>query len=120
MRPLRVSRSSSLTPWGFPPGTPAGPPDAISWHGLLHFIAGAVAFLSLIVACFVFARRFAALGQPGWAAYSTATGVVFFAAVFGIASGSGQAGINVAFAVAAVLGWAWVSAVMARLRKGVA
>lgn len=105
---------------GFPPGTPAGPSDAISWHGLLHFITAAVAFLALIAACFVFARRFAALGKPGWAAYSTATGVVFLAAFFGIAWGSGQAGINVAFAVAVVLGWAWLAAVMARLRKEVA
>lgn len=102
---------------GFPPGTPAGTPDAMSWHGLLHFITGSVAFLSLIAACFVFARRFAALGQRGWAAYSVATGVLFFAAFFGIATGSGGAAINVAFALAVVLGWAWISAVMARLRK---
>jgi hypothetical protein len=105
---------------GFPPGTPVGAPDAISWHGLLHFITGAVAFLSLIAACLVFARRFAAFRQPGWAAYSAATGAVFFAAFFGIASGSGLTGTNVAFAIAVVLGWAWISAVMWRLRKEVA
>jgi Protein of unknown function (DUF998) len=100
---------------GFPPGTPAGTTNAISWHALLHFISGGVGFLGLIAACFVFARRFAALGQRGWTAYSAMTGVVFLAAFFGIASGSKQAAINLAFAVAVVLGWAWVSAMAVRL-----
>ena len=104
---------------GFPPGTPA---DAatISWKGLLHFITGGVGFLGLIAACLVFARRFAALGQRGWAVYSAATGVLFFAAFVGIASGSKGAGISVAFAVATMLGWAWVSALAGRLMAGLA
>jgi cytochrome b len=42
--------------------------------------------------------------------------VLFFAAFFGIASGSRGAGVSVAFAVAVVLGWAWISAMAARLR----
>ncbi len=104
---------------GFPPGTPVGA-TAISWHGILHLLSGAVGFLGLIGACFVFARRFAALGQRGWAAYSIATGVIFFAAFFGIATGSQQGGatlafVTIAFTVAVVLGWAWVSAMAARL-----
>jgi hypothetical protein len=53
---------------GFPPGTPADA-TTISWHGLMHFVSGGVGFLGLIAACFVFARRFAALRQPRWAAY---------------------------------------------------
>ena len=75
-------------------------------------------FLGLIAACFVFARRFAALSQGGWAAYCVATGVIFFAAFFGIASGSGQVWINVAFSVAVVVAWAWVSVMAARLMAG--
>ncbi len=100
---------------GFPAGTPAGPQVAISWHGLLHLIAAGVGFLALIAACFVFARRFAALGQWGWAAYSVATGVVFFAAFFGIASGSSNPVIVLSFVVAVVLAWAWLSTMAARL-----
>jgi hypothetical protein len=38
--------------------------------------------------------------------------------IFGIASGSKGAGISVAFAVAVVLGWAWISAMAARLMTG--
>lgn len=107
---------------GFPPGTP---PDAnaVSWHGLLHLVSGGIGFLGLIAACFVFARRFAALGQRGWAAYSVATGVFYFAAFFGIAAGSQQTGailtfVVLAFTAAVVLGWTWVSAVAARLMTG--
>lgn len=59
---------------GFPPGTPPGLPEAVSLHGLLHFASGGVAFLALIAACFVFARRFGKLGERGWAVYSAMTG----------------------------------------------
>lgn len=104
---------------GFPPGTPADT-GAVSWHGLLHFVSGAIGFLGLIAACFVFARRFAATGQGRWAAYSVVTGVFYLAAFFGIAMGSQQGGAVLTFVVlvftaAVVLGWAWISATSARL-----
>jgi hypothetical protein len=62
--------------FGFPPGAPAGAPEDLSWHGIVHAIAPAVGFLSLIAGSFVFARRFAGLGQRGWAVVCAATGVV--------------------------------------------
>jgi|SRR6266545_694453 len=102
---------------GFPPGTPEDT-TAISWHGMMHFITDGIGFFGLIASCFVFARRFAAHQQPGWAAYSVATGVIFFAAFFGIASGSQGAGVSVAFAVAVVIAWAWISVMAARLMAG--
>jgi hypothetical protein len=98
---------------GFPPGTPADA-NAISWHGLLHFLCGGVGFLGFIAACMVFARRFATRGERGWAAYSVATGVLFFAAFAGIASGS-KGPTTLAFAIAVALGWAWVTAMAGRL-----
>jgi hypothetical protein len=101
--------------FGFPPGTPDGPPAAISWHGLMHFVSAAVGFLSLIAACFVFARRFAAQGQRGWASYSVITGVAFFAAFFGVASGSGQSWTVIVFWIALALAWSWISAMAKRL-----
>jgi hypothetical protein len=101
---------------GFPPGTPSGPPTVISTNGLLHFVAGGLGFLSLIAATFIFARRFAGQGRRAWAAYSVATGVSFFAAFAGIASGGGQVWLNLAFAAAVVIAWAWVSAVSAHFR----
>jgi hypothetical protein len=101
--------------FSFPPGTPDGPPTTISWHGLMHFVSAAVGFLALIAACFVFVRGFAALGQPGWAAYSVITGVVFFAGFFGVASGSGRSWTVIGFWIAVVLAWSWISAMAARL-----
>jgi hypothetical membrane protein len=100
---------------GFPPGTPAGTPSAVSGHSLMHIVSGSVGFLGLIAACFVFARRWAALGQRGWAACSAATGLLFFAAFAGIASGSREVWINEAFGVAVVIAWAWLTATAARL-----
>jgi Protein of unknown function (DUF998) len=100
---------------GFPPGTPAGPPAAMTRHGFLHFVFGGLGFMGLIAACLVFATRFAARRQRGWSAYSAATGLVFFAAFFGIASGSQKTWIIVAFTAAVVLAWLWLSVVAARL-----
>jgi hypothetical protein len=56
--------------YGFPVGTPDGAPEQLSWHGILHGIAPAVAAIALVAAAFVFARRFAAEGRRGWVAYS--------------------------------------------------
>jgi hypothetical protein len=89
---------------GFPPGTPDGIPDQFSWHAILHAIAPPLAFLALVVACFVFVRRFAGLGQRGWAAYTTATGVVCLA----LGAWPGQNGMSVRLACAQVIAWAWV------------
>lgn len=100
---------------GFPPGTPAGPPKNITQHGMLHFVAGGIGFLGLIIACFVFARRFAKLGLQGWATFSAATGLIFFAAFFGIASGNSNVWIILAFTAAVILSWLWISALSARL-----
>ena len=99
---------------GFPPGTPADA-QAISWHGLLHFVSGGVGFLALIAGCFVFARRFAGRGERGWAAYSVVTGVVFFLAFAGIAAGSGNGWTILGFWIGVVLAWSWISALALRL-----
>ncbi len=110
---------------GFPPGTPAGPPSQPSGHGFLHILSGAVGFIGLIAACFVFARRYAAARQPGWAAFSIVTGVLFLAAFFGIAGGSQAGGttlivVTVAFTMAVILAWTWLSLTASRLKAGLA
>jgi hypothetical protein len=102
---------------GFPPGTPAGRPATLSGHGALHFVAAGLAFLSLIAVCFVFARRFAALGQRGWTVYSATTGVVFLAAWIAVFVAPSNHAVNVAFAVAVLHGLAWLSLTAARLRS---
>ena len=63
------------------------------------------------MACFVFVRRFAGLGQRGWAAYSAATGVACLA----LGAWPGQDGLSVRLAVATVIAWAWVLVLAIRL-----
>jgi hypothetical protein len=100
---------------GFPPGTPADA-HAVSWHGLMHFVSAGVGFLSLIAGCLVFARRFAAAGERGWAIYSAVTGVVFLLAFAGIAAGSGNGWTILGFWIGLVLAFSWFSALSLRLR----
>ncbi len=107
---------------GFPPGAATGTP-VITSNGILHLVTGAIGFLGLIAACFVFARRFRSLNQPGWANFSIATGVIFFAAFFGIAMGTQQGGailtfVTLAFTFAVILGWSWISLLSVKLMKG--
>lgn len=102
---------------GFPPGTPHGPPATISQHGLLHFVAGGIGFFGLIAACLVFAWRSVGLRQTGWAIYSAATGLLFFAAFAGIASGVNAPWIVIAFYLAVVMAWVWITALSVRLLR---
>ena len=95
---------------GFPVGTPAGP-GQISWHGLLHFVAGGVGFTCIAIACLVMGRRYAAEQARGWALFSRITGVVFLAGFAMIASGGGSRVANLVFTAAVSLIWAWTSAV---------
>lgn len=66
----------------FPPGTPDGVPDRLSWHGALHMVGPLVAGIAMVAACFVFARRFARLGHRGWVAYSVVVAVLYLALGF--------------------------------------
>ncbi|MEV4116183.1 DUF998 domain-containing protein [Nonomuraea sp. NPDC049695] len=94
---------------GFPPGTPLGAPTSISWHGLMHVLVAGVAFIALIAACFVFARRFAAARRYGWAAFGRVTGALFLATWISIFVLPGARPANVAFAIAIALALTWTS-----------
>jgi hypothetical membrane protein len=102
---------------GFPPGTPLGPPTTMSWQGATHFLIGAIAFFSLIAACFVLARRFFGEQRRGWAIYSVATGVLFLAGFLALpATGNSPAG-SIFFAVTILAAWTWLTALAATLRR---
>ena len=101
---------------GFPVGTPDKAP--VSWHGTMHLAVGSVGFLCLIVSCFVLARRFARDSQARLARFSRGTGVVFFVAFAGIASGS-HGPATLAFAAAVVIVCAWITTVSIHLYRTV-
>jgi hypothetical protein len=103
---------------GFPVGTPPGPTVTPSWHGMLHIVFGGAGFLGLIAACLVLAGQFRARRQLRWAVFSLVTGVLFFAAFAGIATGGapGSAGV-LAFTGAVILAWAWLALVSVHLYR---
>lgn len=107
---------------GFPPGTPETAHD-ISMSGLMHFIFGGIGFYAFIASCFVFASRFKAEGSDGWFRFSVVTGMLFFGAFGAIASGSGSAStrafVTVAFYLAVLLMWSWMTAVAWKLAREV-
>jgi hypothetical protein len=104
--------------FGFPPGTPEGPPAAMSSHGGLHLLAASIGFLALIAACFVLARRFARTGRRGSAAVSIAAGALLFVATMLNGTLAGQAVANLSFTFSALLAFCWASIVMASVRGG--
>ncbi len=96
---------------GFPVGTPAGPPAAVSAAGLLHMAAGAIGFTCLVAAALVLGRRFAAESRRAWAAASRVTAAVVLAGFAGVASGSTSSLAVLGLWIGVVTGWAWVGAV---------
>jgi hypothetical protein len=61
---------------GFPAGTPDRPVEEMSWHGVVHSAAAAVAFTALAVAAIVLTVRYARLRRMRPAVLSGAAAVV--------------------------------------------
>ncbi|MEU1400263.1 DUF998 domain-containing protein [Micromonospora zamorensis] len=101
---------------GFPVGTPRGA-GQISWHGGLHFLVAAVAFVSLIAATVVAGRRAVRQGARGRAAYSLGIGIFFAVAWVALIVRPAPA-VMVAFGLAVTAGWLWVSVTFARAASG--
>jgi hypothetical protein len=104
---------------GFPVGTPADA-NTMTWHGMLHLLAGGVGFACLIAACSITGRAFAAEGRRGWATYSRIAGIALLAGFAGIASGSHGAWTTLPFTGAVILTWSWVTALSVRSYRRVA
>ena len=98
---------------GFPPGALAGIPAQMSEHAMLHGVGFFVAFLSLIAACFVFARRYFVVGNPGWGRYSIATGVITPLLI--LAGMVIQSATSISVVVVGIIAFGWVGAVAAQL-----
>jgi len=60
---------------GFPPGAPAGVPNEMSWHSMVHGFAPILGFLALIAAFLILARRFRSEGRHLWMWASIVVGV---------------------------------------------
>ena len=98
---------------GFPAGAPAGAPE-MSWHGALHEVGYLVVMLSWTTACFVFRRRFAVLGQRGWARACVVTVV----AALMLSGWPDPDGFTTRIVIATAVQFGLVAAVAAHLRRG--
>lgn len=82
-----------------------GQTPQMSATGAVHMVAFLVSFLSLIAACFVFARRFNAAGKRGWALYSMATALLAPGLVAASMANPSWAGVIVGGAGLVLFGW---------------
>ena len=101
---------------GFPPGAPAGAPEQLSWHTILHEAGFIMAYLSCTAACLVFARRFATRRQWGWVA---AGGAAALAALV-LTLWPDPDSISVRLVLASAILFGFVAAVAARLASELA
>ncbi|WP_240506561.1 DUF998 domain-containing protein [Thermoactinospora rubra] len=100
---------------GFPAGTPAGMPQAISWHGYAHMAAGTLTFATLIAACFVLGRHFGRAADRRAAVAARLAGTALLLGD-GWAMTGGKGG-SLTLAAGAVAAMGFVSWVAARYRR---
>lgn len=99
---------------GFPAGTPAGMPQTMSWHSVMHLVSGTVTFTLLAAACFVIGRVHGLAGRKGLALTSRLAAV---AVIVGNVWAMGQLpGASLVMGAGVAAGMAWVSATAFRSR----
>jgi hypothetical membrane protein len=101
---------------GFPPGVPAGAPERISWHGLLHEVGFIVASVSWLVLCVVLLRRFAADKRRGWVVAS----IVAPLAVLVVEGWPDVDTLALRLVIGSAISFGFVAALTAWLARGVA
>ncbi|HEY2194394.1 MAG TPA: DUF998 domain-containing protein [Actinomycetospora sp.] len=103
--------------YGFPPGTPDGPPTTVGVGGIEHLVLGGLGFLCLVAGTVVLARHYASRRRVGMAWFSRATGVFFLLAFLGIASGSASPAVVLGFWVGVLVVWTWLAVVSVDLYR---
>jgi hypothetical protein len=101
---------------GFPPGTPEGFPTTVSTTGVLHFVAGGVAFLAIAASCLAAAMPMFRRNERSMALLSLLAGVAIVGGFFGpfVIPGFSLGMAGIWFAV--VVGWVWLAALCVHLR----
>jgi hypothetical membrane protein len=102
---------------GFPVGTPEGIATSISATGLVHFVAGALGFVSLAIGCFAAGRTMSRRNAPALARLSLLCGLAVVIGFFGGAAfSSSTAGVmGIWFSV--VVGWTWLAVMSLHLYR---
>jgi len=94
--------------YGLPPGTSMADPTTISTSGMMHFIAGALGFVSLGVSALVTARTLSRRNESSLARVSLVSGLAVLLGFFGGGALSSSAGGIAGIWFAVVAGWAWL------------
>jgi hypothetical protein len=102
---------------GFPVGTSAGMPASMSWHSVGHMIAGSVAFIALIAACYVLGRHFSRTGKRGLAIGSRVAATVMLVGVGWSMTGGALGTLTLAIGVISAM--LWVAVVALHLRSSI-
>jgi hypothetical protein len=106
--------------WGYPPGAPDGLPEHPTVASTLHSLGFLLVFGSLVAACFVLARAFAARGDRRWATAAVAVGValpVFLGLAVGLAPGAADPQpLSLMLRCIVLVGWGFAALVAARVR----
>jgi len=101
----------------YPAGVPA-PAGGPTPHAMVHALAGLFAFVSLAVACFALARRFAGDARwRGWAPYSILTGVVVALSLVVSNAPSFLDLIGLIQRIGIIAGWTWIALLAVRLLR---
>jgi hypothetical membrane protein len=100
---------------------PVRSPTNMTLHGTMHIVCGAISFVALMAACFVFVRTFFFRKQKAWAMFCTMTGLMFLIGFLSAArtgqdsTTSIQLFLNLLFS----LGWIWVSSISAQVLSSI-
>lgn len=97
---------------------PARSPASMTLHGTLHIVFGAIGFLTLMAACFVFARSFHVQRKKAWAIFCRMVGLMFLAAFLSAGRtarlGQDTSSIQLFLNLVFCLEWIWVSSISLR------
>jgi hypothetical membrane protein len=97
--------------FGYPPGTPDGPPKHLTYHSTLHGLGFTLSFICFAVACIVFAREAARRGN--WFSVSVTAAAAVVAVALAVAPGNST--VAVRDLVAAGILWSWIGVQSLRL-----
>jgi uncharacterized protein DUF998 len=103
--------------FGFPPGTPDGKAATTSWHSAVHYTFASLAFVALVAAFVVLARRLSADRQRGLASATRVVAVAMTGATVLISSAAEKSPVNVFFVVTALLAFTWASVIAAHFNS---
>lgn len=108
--------------FGFPPGSQTDYQGyaSVSLSAQIHGIAGGIAFTSIAIACFFFARYFASLKEYGWLTLSIVAGASVFVVTAYLVSYAGKELSSFNYTPVWIAGaflWLYVSLVSWKLRK---